>query len=353
MKSTRTQKTACTALIAFSALAISALAGSLNSYAATDNSHCAFTPMLSCSDAAGEQQWQRPDLREPSAIQYGADSLYLEQNNRVLALQRDSGKQRWVANSGSEARYFTPVLANKVVYLARSDGQLEKRRTDNGRIIWAQQPGAGWIYPPLLINNQLISGGRDRMIWRISPDTGAVLERTELSQELVIPLVNSDGLLIASTFDGKLTAYTAPSAAGQKLKAAWTRPTGAPVFDLQLQGNTLIASDMGGVIRSIAADTGKIHWQQALHQNALYWNTQNQGKLYSLNQSGELITLDLQSGRLLSRRQFTGKFDRAPIVQDNILRLFDTHGTAQNISINALSAAQANQFLTSNQVRIQ
>ncbi len=323
------------------------------SKAALPDAQCQFSPHLTCSDATGLALWEKPALSDVSKLAADSDRLYLNRNNQVISFDRSNGRTIWKAHSGPEALFFFPVLNQQDIYLARSDGKLEKRQASTGELHWSRQTGPGWVYPPVVIEGQIVTGGQDRTIWVLNSETGETTTSIALSQELVMPLANSHALIYASTFDSTISAYQIETLPGKQVQTAWRSHMDSPVFDIQISQDALIASDMGGTISAINPLTGQLKWQQAVHQNAVYWNILRQRKLYTLSESGLLSAIDLDSGKLLSRRQFTGKFDRPPIVRGESLVLFDTHGDPQQVSLKILNTGQASNLLTFNQTRIQ
>ncbi len=288
---------------------------------------CTFSPYLKCA-AQGITLWGNPQIKEPTPIVSGNSHIYLSQNNTVLSIEARTGKFAWKAHAGDETRYFQPVIDADYVYLARTDGNLEKRHKRSGNLLWSRTIGSGWIYPPIATGKSLITAGQDRMLWILDAHTGAIQEQIPLSQELVAPLYHLDEVFIAATFDSKVSAYTIGPT-----KPDWQSMVGNPVFDFYRYGNNLIVADMGGNVSAIDAQTGQLRWQQQVHNNAQFWNVLHQHTLYSLTDSGTLTILDANNGKPLNRLEFAHQFAQAPIVQDELLALFDTEGSTLHVSI--------------------
>jgi len=305
------------------------------SAAATQNTRCTFMPTLSCTDAQGNTLWSNTEFRDATAFAEDQSSLFISQSGRTHAFSRQDGRKLWEASTESDAMYFYPVIDADSVYLARTDGVLEKRQSDSGFVIWRSQPGQGWVYPPVQSGGRLFTGGQDGMIWQIDPKAGVSIGQYELDQELVAPMLVSNDLLIAATFDGKLTAYRATDDRNALLQTVWQTDIGTAVFDMRVVGNNLIVSDMGGQLSSINSRDGDISWQAIVHRNARYWSTVNRQKLYSLTNTGTLNILDLQSGKQLDQLQFSGEFSRPPLVQDDTIVLFDINGVNKGGALSA------------------
>lgn len=294
--------------------------------ATTSDIHCTFMPMLSCVDAQGNTLWNNINFNDGTASAEDQNRLLISQSGHAYAFSRQDGQQLWDVNTESDALYFFPVIDADSVYLARTDGVLEKRQSDSGFVIWRSQPGQGWVYPPVQFGKQLFTGGQDGMIWQIDPQTGRPIGQYKLDQELVMPLLITNGLLVAATFDGKLNAYRVSEDHSALLQTVWQADIGTAVFNMFVIDNNLIVSDMGGQLSSVNSRDGNINWQAVVHRNARYWSTVAQQKLYSLTNTGTLNILDLQSGKHLDQLQFPGEFSRAPIVHDDAIVLFDING---------------------------
>ncbi len=310
------------------------------SFADTGSVDCVFSPHLVCSDN-NKILWSDTRFTDARPIAIDKNHLYISQNNSAFSFNIVSGKPIWQISVKADVRYFFPVVDSSInnssyVYLARSDGVLEKRLAKSGKIIWSKLLGKGWVYPPVILKDKIVTGGKDRKIWMLDNQTGNVQTTITLNQELVAPLTLAGNHIIASTFDSQLSAYQLGSH-----KPVWQTAISAPGFITKIQSDDLIiTSDMGGSISAVENKTGKIRWQIKLHNNAQFWNTLHQQKLYSLSESGKLNILDANSGKLQDSLQFDGQFAQPPIVQGELLALFDTSGSVQRIPFDSLDKSQ-------------
>ena len=315
------------------------------SFADTSSVDCVFSPHLVCSDN-NKIHWSDSRFTDARPITIDKNHLYISHNNSAFSFNIVSGKTLWQVSAKADVRYFFPVVDSSIidspinnssyVYLARSDGVLEKRLAKSGKIIWSKLLGKGWVYPPVILKGKIVTGGQDRKIWMLDNQTGNVQTTITLNQELVAPLTLADNHIIASTFDSQLSAYQLGSH-----KPVWQTAISAPGFITKIQSDDLIiTSDMGGSISAVENKTGKIRWQIKLHNNAQFWNTLHQQKLYSLSESGKLNILDANSGKLQHSLQFDGQFAQPPIVQGELLALYNTSGSVQRIPFDSLDKSQ-------------
>lgn len=310
--------------------------------AQTGSVQCAFSPHLTCS-ANKTIIWDNP--RFADSIPFAMDNrrIYLSQNNTASSLDLSSGEVRWQLHTQDDARYFYPVLDDQHIYLARTDGKLEKHHAGSGELIWSHEFGAGWVYPPVLVENKVITAGQDRTLWLLDASSGDIQNEITLSQELVAPLFSINQQIFASTFDGLVSAYHINST-----QADWQTHISSPVFAQLQYADTLINADMGGNLTALDTRTGAVLWENKIHTNAQYWNVIRQQKLYSLTDTGSLNILDANSGQLQSSLVFAKQFAQAPIVQGDSIALFDTEGSTLQVSFDELNKSQNKPSITFN-----
>ncbi len=296
----------------------------------TSDIQCQFTPYLKCSDGA-HIDWINTRFTISEIVVAGGDQVYFSQNNRVIGLDSATGKLRWQHAIDKAHRYFQPVYQDGSVYLARSDGRLEKREAQTGKLHWVRSLGKGWVYPPVLIGDRVITGGQIRLIWQLDKDTGAIEHTVSLSQELVAPLIANDDIFVASTFDGYLNAFTP-----NQNKSAWKIRASAPSFSMLVDENKLIAANMDGQIQSISLESGEIHWTKALYSDARYWIMRQNDTLITVDHAGSIYALNTDTGMLLSQHMLNHQITQAPIAQHDSLVLFDTNGFRKRIQYDVL-----------------
>ena len=302
--------------------------------------NCTYSPHLSCVDSqSGEAMWHNLRYSDPDIFSIGHDQLYISHSTTSSSYDLRSGAQIWQVSSDSNALYFYPVLAGNDIYLARSDGILEKRRADSGEIIWSRSLADGWVYPPLIQQNHIITGGQNRIIWVLDTRTGMTRDSVTLDQELVAPLFEISNRFVSSTFDGQLRAFhIAPQS--DRIEAVWQIQLDAPAFSYLSDSEHFVAADMGGQLHSLNPETGQLRWRKTVHQNALFWNTLYRKSLISLTESGSLAILDIDSGKLKKQMQFDRQYIQAPIVQGDRITLYDITGAVQHLSSNVLSGGK-------------
>ncbi len=301
-----------------------------------DTVHCAYTPYLSCTDTqTGETLWRKSLYSDPDSFVVRQSQLYVSHSTHSSSYDLRTGKQIWRASTDSDAHYFYPVTSGENTFLARTDGILEKRKADSGKIVWSRALANGWVYPPLIQQNKIISGGQNRIIWVLDNETGQTLDSFALQQELTAPLFQTNSGFVASTFDGRLSAYRLNLKTG-KAEPGWQARLESPAFSHLSDTRYLVTADMGGKLSSFDPETGRLRWQKSVHRNALFWNMLYQQSLISLTESGSLMILDTQSGQLLKEMQFDHRYVQAPVIQGDQVALYDISGAVEHLNPKSL-----------------
>ena len=309
---------------------------------------CVFTPHLTCSDAqSGKVLWHKTRYSDPENFSIKGSQLYISHSTTSSSYNAYTGTPAWQITSDNGAHYFYPVVRRESIYLARSDGTLEKRQAASGKMIWSRSLANGWVYPPLIQQGKIITGGQNRKIWILDSQSGKTGKTVLLDQELVAPLFQVDELFIASTFDSQLNAYSINLESG-KIEPVWQAKLSAPAFSYLTDSRYLITVDMGGNLSSVDIETGRIRWQKTVHQNALFWNIFYKQSLISLTESGSLNIMDVENGQIQNSLQLDHQYIQAPIVHGDTIALHDITGAVRHINPDTLEKHPIPPSLTSN-----
>lgn len=310
-------------------LLLASLLGINISFASEIN--CQFTPTLTCSDTSGIL-WQDQRFTEARQIATSPSHLYISKDHTVYSFELNTGKPSWHHSAIHNADYFYPVYSNEALYLAQSNGALEKRDGLTGALIWSTKLSQGWVYPPTIIDHYLFTGGQDQLLLKINTDNGKVEKQVQLNQELVTPLFTIGRTLIASTFDAKLTAYEP-----NLVQPIWQKKLTAAAFSLQQHKNKIIAADMGGNIQAISATDGETLWKRTPYLNARYWTLIHKQTLLSVNHQGEFYANNINTGKQLNHLSLNRDITQAPIAQQDFILLFDHKGNKEQIMLTELN----------------
>lgn len=137
----------------------------------------------------------------------------ISHSGRMAAIDLRSGTRAWEKSIGGVEM---PWIAGEFIYLLTNESQLVCLTRRGGRVRWVrdlpqfERPDdrddpIKWSGPALAGDRLIITGSHGEA-WSVSPYTGKVLGRIDLSEEVFLPPVVADGTLYFLTEDGDLIA---------------------------------------------------------------------------------------------------------------------------------------------------
>ena len=137
----------------------------------------------------------------------------ISHSGRMVAIDLRSGTRVWEKPIGGVEM---PWVAGEFIFLVTNESQLVCLTRRGGRVRWVrdlpqfEEPDdlddpIKWSGPTLAGDRLIITGSHGEA-WSVSPYTGKVLGRVDLSEEIFLPPVVADGTLYFLTEDGDLIA---------------------------------------------------------------------------------------------------------------------------------------------------
>ncbi|WP_213996440.1 outer membrane protein assembly factor BamB [Arsukibacterium sp.] len=264
-------------------------------------------------------------------------------------------KKVWQSKVGKGVAHYEsglkPVIVADKVYAASRDGIVVAKNLVNGRTLWsfdlrnegetsllARFSGdsariAGGV---TFNNNTLYLGTEDGEVFALNAETGALLWRVPVKGEVIASPAVGEGLLVVATTAGTLIALD-PETGEQR----WTFDDEQPA--LTIRGVSEPVIEAGGVIYGsgtgrvgvLIADRGYQAWEEAIASPQGSTDLSRlvdvdakpivvAGTLYTIAYNGELVAMELRSGRQLWKRDYASF--RNMVVAGNILYLVDSTG---------------------------
>ncbi|MBV6658478.1 MAG: PQQ-binding-like beta-propeller repeat protein [Devosiaceae bacterium] len=128
---------------------------------------------------------------------------------RTISVSLSSGDRQWETNVGS---IHTPIVAGDVVFMVDLEGRLLALSRTTGQIQWSRQlpGGAGegqekWA-GPALADGVLYLASSDGNVLRVSPTSGEVLGTSSAGEDIFLRPIAAGGRLLALAADGTLLA---------------------------------------------------------------------------------------------------------------------------------------------------
>jgi outer membrane protein assembly factor BamB len=137
----------------------------------------------------------------------------ISHSGRMVAIDLHTGTRAWEKSIGGVEM---PWVAGEFIYLLTNESQLVCLTRRGGRVRWVkdlpqfEEPDSKddpikWS-GPVLAGDRLVITGSHGEAWSVSPYTGKVLGRLDLSGEVFLPPVVADGTIYFLTEDGDLIA---------------------------------------------------------------------------------------------------------------------------------------------------
>lgn len=222
-------------------------------------------------------------------------------------------KKRWSTSvgDGQGDGFFkiTPVLADGVLYVASSEGEVAAIDAEDGDKRWSvslERPISGGVG---YYKDSLYLGGADGSVLQLSADDGSIVWEAAVSGEVLAPPAASDDWVIVQTYDGKLLGFESGAQ-----EPTWTYTSDVPVLTLRgtstplLIGQNAIAGFADGKVVAVDVDSGNTSWESriGIPQGGSEIDrivdidgvmTVQGIELFVSSYQGRVATLDLRTGR--------------------------------------------------------
>ncbi|WP_019675667.1 outer membrane protein assembly factor BamB [Arsukibacterium perlucidum] len=266
-----------------------------------------------------------------------------------------SPKKVWQSKVGKGVAHYEsglkPLIRDDKVYAASRDGIVVAKNLSNGRTLWSfdlRNEGSSSLFSRFsgdtariaggvaFNDNKLYLGTEDGEVFALSAETGELLWRVPVKGEVLASPAIGDGLLVVATTAGSLIALD-PNTGEQR----WVFDDEQPA--LTIRGVSEPVIEAGGVIYGsgtgrvgvLIAERGYQAWEEAIATPQGSTDLSRlvdvdakpivvAGTLYAIAYNGELVAMELRSGRQLWKRDYASFRNMA--VAGNILYLVDATG---------------------------
>lgn len=247
----------------------------------------------------GKRLWQTPinQATISGGVSGGDAQVYLgTSNGNAIALDANTGQERWRTALNSEVLGISTAQTSKVIFRT-SDGRLHGISTTNGATLWQQaRPGKSLSLRgagvPLVVGSMVIAGFDSGVVTAFDLQSGTALWEATLA----IPN-GSDDLSRMIDVDGKLKAI----------------------------GEALFASSYNGQIAGINMRNGNIAWSAPYSSNTGVDADAN--GLYTTNATGDVWRLEPRTGNPLWKMDdLEGRQPTVPSIVGDYLLVGDQQG---------------------------
>ena len=265
-----------------------------------DNNHAAATPAIDAQHVYAA--WPSPERYDLVALDH-------------------QGNEKWTVNLGKfvsqHGNGASPIVVDDLVVLANDqdgpDASVVAVEARTGQVKWKvpRIPGKGSSATPCLYTakdggKQVILASSPNGLTGLDAKTGKIVwqlkEPITLPQRVVASPIVAGDLVIASCGEGanaRTVVAVKPGTATEPAKIAWRHdnkemPRVLPyVPSYTAKDNLLFAwSDTGGTVTCMAADTGKVLWQEKTGGDFYASPVCLNNRLYNLTKSGEVVVIN-------------------------------------------------------------
>lgn|GEM_PF-480264 len=216
--------------------------------------------------------WAFPDEAQRGVSFYAApavdDTLLVvgDYSGNVFAVNPESGRQVWQAQTGTTKFIGSPVFDESFIYIAGGNGVLHALDRDSGAEAWSYTAEQGIWSTPLLQDGVLYVTSLDRHLYAIDAQTGELSWQfpkdgqagdTPSAGMLGTPLIVNDTIYVSSLNNELYAIDLATQQVRWTYSASnwmWSSPT-----YLEAE-NLLIGGDLDGNVFALNAETGEAAW---------------------------------------------------------------------------------------------
>lgn len=268
----------------------------------------------------------------------------------VIAFEKESGKKIWETDLGDihgERSFWDsrvsaliaggPTAGMNKIFLGTENGDIFALDAETGELVWQAKIKGEVITPPAIDSGILVVNAASGILQAFDANTGEVLWKSEQEvpaltlRGISTPVIASGGVIVG-TGKGEVKVYMLPT--GQ---AGWSTEVGEATGSTELErvidvdsapvifGDKIYAISARGNLVAIELKSGRILWKRqfssyrqiAVHLNDIYI-TNVKGHVYALDRNNGI---ERWSNLLLSNRGVTG-----PAVVDNYIVVGDFEG---------------------------
>lgn len=116
--------------------------------------------------------WEGGEVIESSAAIAGGSVYVGTGAGELVALQLDTGKERWRYKTGEAVGESSPAVADGMVYVGDLAGMLHAVRIADGKKAWTFQTGGEIKSSPVVFEGRVVVGSYDGVLYAVDAKTG-------------------------------------------------------------------------------------------------------------------------------------------------------------------------------------
>lgn len=209
--------------------------------------------------ADGEEKWRADvgDYIARSTPALGVDTLFVSAGYVLLAIDAESGRERWsipLRFAGS----CSPVVSGGFVYVSTQEGHVSAFATETGEEVWHYRNDNLLFGSPSVADGVVVIADEAGVVTAIDASTGREVWQELTGGEIFATPAIADGIAYIATTEPSLVAFDVQTGA-----ELWQRGIGGESSPASEGGVVFLGGDDQS-LRAIDADTGEIQWSSPL-----------------------------------------------------------------------------------------
>jgi outer membrane protein assembly factor BamB len=260
----------------------------------------------------GQPEFHGAPLVAGDLLIVGSDDRSADGIGHVYAIEAATGSVRWKTRIG-RGSMADVVRQGDRLYAVTLDNVLVALDVAKGEPVWSFR-GAPPLDPdflnvgntPAVTANRVFFGGADGVVYALSPDSGAVLWKSEIGSRILTPVVLVSDALCFGTRDGRLVLADLAHGKPKAEMRLGQIPSGPPT----VAGESIVLYSVegdSGVLNAFDASLATRRWSRRAPRG---WSSPRpylwRGSVLAGDEGGELDALAVEDGAVLWARQLDG-----------------------------------------------
>ncbi|HEY7477592.1 MAG TPA: PQQ-binding-like beta-propeller repeat protein [Actinomycetota bacterium] len=157
--------------------------------------------LVAVGAADGEEAWRHTPALAGSPVgapSVGDGTAYVALGDRSLvALELADGTERWSAPM-NRAGGLPPTIQDDLVVAVDASGQIYGFDTEDGQERWDHALNLGFVGAPVAVPGAIVVPGDDRTVASLDPENGELIDRLQVSGDVVVGIAATPDTLVAS-----------------------------------------------------------------------------------------------------------------------------------------------------------
>ena len=132
-------------------------------------------------------------------------------NDLLVAIDLRTGQRIWERQIGGSNQ---PVVSGKYLFLLTNDNRLMAVQADSGKVVWdtkiiddSSSEASLILTGPLLINNQLTVMSSNGYIFFVSPYNGKTIKTIQIDEGASLPMIIANSQIVITTNEANIITY--------------------------------------------------------------------------------------------------------------------------------------------------